>query len=866
MRKISPIIFSVLILYLLISPKAAMANDGRKQILYLNSYQSGYAWSDNILEGIRSAFRESNYVVDLQVEYMDAKKHPGKENSAILKRLFSSKFKNTQFDAIISSDNDAFQFLLAYRDSLFPGVPVVFCGVNDLKPEQLAEHQDFSGVLEELDIQSNLDLALSLNPDKKQVVIVSDTSLSSTAIVTQIKKAMPAFSQRLDFHFWDNIPLDELLEKSRTMPLDSFLFYIPFYVETDGKYLSAGEVIEAMYVNANVPIYGAWNFLLGHGIVGGRLLDGRSQGKTAANLVLDILDGKPTSSIISAIDTNTPMRFDWKVLKKFGLTDVSLPQGTLFINKPDPTYRLDKQVVWTAAILLLSLLVFTVMMSASRNRAVRAEQELAQSRKMLRSIIDTIPQLIYWKDLRSRYVGANKRFTDFFGLLNPKDVEGTINRDILKGEKFSEEGERLDKQVMSEDQPILHEVFIYDGADHRNVVFEICKIPLHDDLGHVAGVLTTAEDITSRVDLERQLRQSQKLEAVGTFVGGIAHDFNNLLTTIINSTELTLMEADGLIAEDINRAKSAAEHGSQLVSQILTYARPSNKGVAFIDPTAPINEVLDLLESRLTPNQQVIRKIPSDLGKGMADPAHIQQIVMNLCTNSLQSMSEGKGEIIVSLNVLEEQYRELHITVQDSGPGISKEIQEQIFDPFFTTKGKHEGTGLGLAIVQGIVQGHEGQIKLSSQPGKTIFDIRIPFAEGDTSECIQPHRNLKGTERVLFVEDDSDQLELIPRSLTPYGYILTTAQGGQEALDIIMSGEIFDIIVTDFDMPGLNGIELARTLKQLNPETPIILVSGGREAAKAAQHHSGIAQMILKPYTGSSLAAAIRQTLDTCNE
>jgi len=866
MRKISPIIFSILILYLLISPKAALANDDRKQILYLNSYQSGYAWSDNILEGIRSAFRESNYIVDIQVEYMDAKKHPGKENSVILKRLFASKFKDTQFDAIISSDNDAFQFLLTYRDSLFPGVPVVFCGVNDLKPEQLAEHHNFSGVIEELDIQSNLDLALSLNPDKKQVVIVSDTSLSSTAIVTQIKKAMPAFSQRLDFHFWDNIPLDELLAKSRTMPSDSILFYIPFYVETDGKYLSAGEVVEAIYANANVPIYGAWSFLLGHGIVGGRLLDGRSQGKTAASMVLDTLDGKPTSSIISAIDTNTPMRFDWEVLNKFGLTDASLPQGTLFINKPDPTYRLDKQVVWTAAILLFSLLIFTVMMSASRNRAVRAERELAQSRKMLRSIIDTIPQLIYWKDLRSRYVGANKRFTNFFGLMNPRDVEGKINRDILKGERFSEEGERLDKQVMSADQPILHEVFTYDGADHQDVVFEICKVPLHDDLGHVAGVLTTAEDISSRVDLERQLRQSQKLEAVGTFVGGIAHDFNNLLTTIINSTELALMEADGLLADDISRAKSAAEHGSQLVSQILTYARPSNKGVTFIDPTAPINEVLDLLESRLTPNQLIIRKIPSDVGKGMADPAHIQQIVMNLCTNSLQSMNDGKGEIIVSLNVLEKPYRQLHITVQDSGPGISKEIQEQIFDPFFTTKDKHEGTGLGLAIVQGIVQGHEGQIKLSSQPGTTIFDIRIPFAKGDTIDGIQPHLNLKGTERVLFVEDDSDQLELIPRSLTPYGYNVTTAQGGQAALDIVMSGKRFDIIVTDFDMPGLNGIELARTLKQLNPETPIILVSGGRDAAKAAKSNSGIAQMILKPYTGSSLAAAIRQTFDTGNE
>ena len=856
---------SLLILWVLLSHGAAFADDGHKQVLYLNSYQNGYAWSDNILEGIRTVFRESRYVVDLQVEYMDAKKHPGTGNRTILKDLFRSKFHNTKFDAIICSDNDAFQFLLTYRNTLFPGVPVIFCGVNDLRPELLTERHDFSGVVEELDIEYNLNLALSLNPNKKQVVVVSDESLSSSAIVAQIKKVMPDFTDRLEFHFWDNIHLNDLLTQSRTMPADSFLFYVPFYVETNGKYMSAGEVVEALYANANVPIYGAWSFLLGHGIVGGRLLDGTSQGKIAAGMVVDILDGKPTATTVRQAEGQTPLIFDWEVLEKFGLSHASLPEGAVFINRPEPNYSLDKQVVWTVIIILFALMLFTILMGASRSRAIRAEQELAQSRKMLRSIIDTIPQLIYWKDLRSRYVGVNKRFADFFGLTDPKSIEGKLNRDILKGTKFSDGAEKLDQKVMAENQPILHQVFTYDGAENEDVVFEISKIPLHDDEENVTGVLTTAEDITIRVDLERQLIQSQKLEAVGTFVGGIAHDFNNLLTTVINSTELALMEADGPLAEDLSRAKSAAEHGSQLVSQLLTYARPSNKGAVLIEPADSVNEALNLIEHRLPDNISLIRDVPESVGKGLADPAHMQQIIMNLCTNSLHSMAYSGGKISVRLRVNEQEGaepgRELLLSIQDNGPGIPHDVVERIFDPFFTTKGKHEGTGLGLAIVQGIVHGHGGHIKLNSHPGHTRFEIRLPFAQG-TDEKKQPvDVVIKGTERILFVEDDQDQLALIPRSLARLGYTVTPSRGGQEALNIITSGQQFDLVITDFDMPDLNGVELARTLSQLYPELPIILVSGGREAATAARGVTGIAQIVAKPYTGTSLATAIRKTV-----
>lgn len=862
--RIPTLLLPCLALCLLVCAVPAQAEDGRTQVLFLNSYQNGYAWSDNILSGIRSAFRESPYHIDLQVEYMDAKKHPEAENRELLKQLFESKFRSTKFDAIICSDNDAYQFMLAHHGSLFPSVPVIFCGVNDFDPQQLETHDLFTGVVEELDISYNLDLALTLSPEKKRVVVVSDSSLGSSAIVAQIRKASAEFDHRLSFDFWEDLPLDELLKKSRNMPDDSLLFFVPFYIETGGKYLSAADVVEALYANANVPIYGAWSFLLGHGIVGGRLLDGKRHGMVTARMALDILEGKPVPDLLTKADEESPISFDWRVLERFGLTDAPLPENAVFINQPEPTYRFEKGIVWSALALLLVLTAFTLFLVASRNRALRAEKELALSRKMLRSIIDTMPQLIYWKDLDFRFVGANRRFADFFNLTDAEDVQGKSNRELLKGESISREGERLDQKVIETDQPVLHEIIDHDGATEQDVIFEINKVPLHDDNGRITGILTTAEDITARVQLERQLMQSKKLEAVGTFVGGIAHDFNNLLTTIINSTELALMDAGGIVAEDVQRAKAAAEHGSRLVGQILTYARPSNEGATLIAPARPVNEALNLIRHMLPDNIHLSADIPMDLAPGMADPAHLQQIVMNLCTNSVHAMRARGGELHVSMGIVSQSGadRSLRLCVRDTGPGIPDDVMERIFDPFFTTKDKQEGTGLGLAIVHGIVQVHGGDISLSSQPGKTVFELHLPFPPGQGDTSVTAQADTQGTEHVLFVEDDPDQLALIPRALQGMGYTVTTAGGGQEALEQVMSGKAFDIVVTDYDMPGLNGVELTRTLHQLHPECPVILVSGGRDALSAAQGERGIAQFMVKPYTGSSLAAAIRETLE----
>lgn len=859
---------------MLLAPAHARAEADKKQVLYINSYQNGYTWSDDILLGIRQTFRKSGYVVDLQVEYMDAKKHPATDTQAILKTLYANKFASTTFDAIIASDNDAFQFLLSERDTLFPGTPVIFCGVNDLRPEMLTNHKGFSGVVEQVDIHNNLEIALILNPDIQNVITIGDDSLSSRAIAAQVQSAASDFEDRLSFTFWDNLPLDEILTRSQTLPDDTILFFIPFYLENGGKYLSTQELLEALYANSNVPIYGAWTFLLGHGILGGRLLDGLSQGETAAQMVVEIFEDNSLSAQPIRTETPTPLIFDWQVLRKFGLTTAPFPKGAQFINRPDATYRFEKRVVWTGIILLSALAIFTIMMTASRHRAVRAEQQLAMSRKMLRSVIDTIPQLIYWKDTSSRYIGVNQRYADFFGLASVNEAVGRSNSDILHGEQFAELGEELDQQVMQSDTPNMHESFTYITPDNQDLTFEVSKVPLHDEMGEVSGVLSTAEDVTERIALEKQLVQSQKMEAVGTFVGGIAHDFNNLLTTVLNSTELALLDIrEEEIAQDIQRAHNAAEQASRLVSQILTYARPASTETIPTDPIIPVTDALDIIASRLPKIICLESHLPDTTELGTIDPAQLQQIVMNLCTNSMHAMQDNGGTLTVSLGIeslTENELRHcglpagrfLRLTIHDTGPGVPEEMQHKIFDPFYTTKGRGEGTGLGLAIVLGIVQGHGGNMNLTSRPGATEFDILLPFAPSETASTTMHQPTPEGTERILFVEDNAEQLEVITRALTRLGYDVTKAHGGLEAMDILTSGQPFDMVVTDYDMPDITGVDLARTIGQIRPGLPVLLVSGGQDAALAAHGESAVAQMVFKPYTGPVLARAMRNIFE----
>ncbi|MGE4297239.1 MAG: ATP-binding protein [Desulfovibrionaceae bacterium] len=848
----------------------------KRTVLYLNSYHNGYSWSDSILEGIRAALNAGKFRIDLQIEYMDTKKYPYAATKEILFSLYRDKFRNERFDVVLVSDNAAYEFARAYRNILFPGVPVVFCGVNDLDPTRFNEPL-MTGAIENFDAKESFDIAFRFHPERRKVVIIGDTSPTDTAILNQIRQVLPALTDRATFEMWTKYDLMEIIRRVRGHAHDTIFYVMPFYQNVGGVLYTAEDVVEEIYKRAGAPLYSGWEFLVNHGIVGGRLISGVDHGRTAANMALRILDGESPENIPIVPQTGSSLIFDWNVMQKFGIGKEQLPEGSRIINEPPAFYELDKEVFWTIMAGLVFLLMFLAFLILHLIQRRTVEKKIKNQLSFQEILMDTIPQLICWKDTRQRYLGANRTFTQFFGIASPAEIMHKTDIQLMAGAALAQWLDALDREVLESGQPRRREQWSGADASGATVWLEITKVPLQNEAGETVGTLSTAEDVTGKVMLEKQLLQSQKMEAIGTLAGGIAHDFNNILTSVINSTELALLDVpDGSpMAADLQRVLRASQRGSRLVKQILAFSKPSQEGFLPTDVAVILREVLGLIRPSL-PGEIEVREDIRASGHCVADPTQIHQIIMNLCTNAFQAMRDDGGVLTLGLEETlcdEEQAQLLNlvpgpylrITITDTGPGISPDIADKIFDPFFTTKGKAEGTGLGFAVAHGIVRAHKGAIAFSSVPGEhTSFHIYLPGIAVAIAEPLScEYVPCAGTEHILFVEDDQDQLNSVPRALARLGYTVTPRASVDEAMHTFSSDPTrFDLILTDFDMPGKNGLELARRIAAVAPDMPVVMVSGRSRAMSAHLESGNIRRTVLKPYSRNTLARAIRDVLD----
>ncbi|MDD3311852.1 ABC transporter substrate binding protein [Pseudodesulfovibrio sp.] len=872
-RYVLPVLF---LFCLLAGP--VRAERPKKDVLFMNSYHDGYQWSDSILEGARSVLDASEFKIDLQIEYMDAKKYHYEDVTGMLRRLYREKFAGKKFDAIIVSDNDAFSFASQYRDELFPGVPLVFCGVNDFEPGMMAQG-NLTGVVENFDPRMTLDVALKLYPDKRHMVVVGDESTAGVTIRRQVLSVVPEYAGRLTVESWARLSLEDTLKRVEKLPPDAFLFFIPYYQTVGNRFYTSEEVMEEIYKHSSVPIYTAWGFLLGHGALGGWVISGRQHGQMAAEMALRILDGEPADAIPVVQSPTGEYGFDYNVLSRLGIDESKLPEGSRIINTPKAFYELPKELFWTIMVsffLLVIILVFLVLTMMERRKV---ERKVKDQLAFQETLMDAVPQLVSWKDRQGRYLGSNRAFAEFFGLENGASAVSRTSGESLHDMEYAKWADEADMAVIGRREAFRRVRRELSDAAGRSAWLEVNKVPIRDRSGRIVGVLTTAENVTKERDLERQLLQSQKMEAIGTLAGGIAHDFNNILTSIINSTELALgdLEEESVTHKDLDRVLKAARRGGRVVNQILAFSRPSTEGFRSTDVGAVITEAMGLIEASMPSNIKVRLNVAPALSCVLADPTQLHQVAMNLCTNAFHALRDRGGVIearVDRADLTEEDARALGVSpgeyvrmaIEDDGPGIAPEILDKIFDPFFSTKDKTEGTGLGLAVVHGIVRSHRGGLQVLPRPGGgTIFEIFLPRAENTDGDTGRVRRSGGPTgQRILFVEDDEDQLHTTPRLLKAMGYRVS-AVGDPEAAALLVADDpgAFDMVITDYDMPGLSGIELAIRIALVAPNMPIILVSGREDAVVAAADLPCIRQVIIKPYDKEDLGDAIGVVLDT---
>jgi len=402
-------------------------------------------------------------------------------------------------------------------------------------------------------------------------------------------------------------------------------------------------------------------------------------------------------------------------------------------------------------------------------------------------------------------------------------------------------------------------------------------------------LLGTGIDITERKlaeeekrELEKQLRQTQKMESIGTLAGGIAHDFNNILSAIFGYAELVQdeLEPESSSSQMQGEVIKAAGRAKDLVQQILLFSRQTDQERKPVQPHLIIKEALKLLKASIPSTIKIKQNVPVHCGSILTDPTQIHQIIMNLCTNAYHAMREKGGVLKVSLSTEEingadiisssfdmDPGNYIVLEVADTGHGMDQMTLEKIFNPYFTTKPKGEGTGLGLSVVHGIVKSCGGHINIVSEPGEgttiRIFFPRLQI-DSDTSESETKRELPTGKERILVVDDEEETLNAMKSILESLGYNVVAHTGSQETLKTFQADpENFDLIITDMTMPHMTGLELSKQVFASNPKMPIILCTGFSDLINEEKALAiGIRKFLLKPVLRTDIAEAIRKALD----
>ena len=722
------LLFSILFLNFL------QANE-LKEVLLIHSYHKGYIWTDDISKTIEKNF-SSDKNIELTTVYMDTKRIDDPSYLANLAKLYKQQFTNRTFDLIIISDNNAFDFMELYYDSLFKNVPVLFCGINNYDKNMLDKltFKNISGVAEEVDIEKNFELISRLHPNLKNLLIINDTSTTGYAVKKDLAKIIEKYKKRFNIEYTDNLDISDLkIKVSKLEKSNSAILFVLLFKDTTGKYFTHKQSFEEVKKVSEVPIYGLWDFYLNSGMVGGLLTSGISQGETVSKMALDVLNGKDIKDIPILEKSPNLYIFNYNELKRFNLDVYKYVENPIIINEPTSIYKEHIKFFIITIIIIALLSIIVVILKANIQRREKLELELSNRIEFDKVLLDTIPNPIYYKNVEGKFLGCNTSFTSLVNC-SRDEVIGKTAFDFFPL-PIATKNTLIDQELLNTFSTSTSEFTFYTTSNEmRHIILN--KAVYKNIDGSVGGIVCIMDDITERIQQKQFLIQQSKLAEMGDMIAAIAHQWNEPLVELsaliqdIQTSYLLKELKDKNVKEFVNDSMVQIKYMSKTLTDFRNFLKPSTKKQLFSISKAltEINEIIgkQVFYSNIKMNFNYKNKNEELLIYGYEN--EFKQVLLNIINNAKNKIVENclplnkKGNININIKRCS-TFNTIEI-IDDAG-AIDEKVINSIFDPYFTTK--QDGMGLGLYMAKVIIEEKmRGSITVRNDENHVIFTIKLP--------------------------------------------------------------------------------------------------------------------------------------------